>query len=347
MGTKLSRRDFLKLIGLGTTGLAFQSQWGNPESLDYGEYIRITTNKSVSVHHLPWDESRILYQRFRDELIPVYYDVDSTYGPGYNSKWYRIWRGYIHSAHTQKVKTSLNPVLDKVPEDGLLTEITVPYSRSMVYSRMNGWEPLYRLYYQSNHWIIGIDEGPDGEPWYIVEDELDSHIKYFVTASHLRHIPPEEYSPISPEIPPEKKRIEISITMQTLTAYEGDEEVKKVRVSTGLNFHPPDGGISWNTPHGDFNVYSKMPSKHMGDGILTADMDAYELPGVPWVCFFAEHGVATHGTYWHTNYGTVMSHGCVNLTPEDAKWVFRWATPVSKPEGWEARGLGTRVIVQG
>ncbi len=347
MGTKLSRRDFIKLIGLGSSGLAFRSQWGEFDTTDFGNVVRITTQKSVSVYSEPWDESRILYQRLRDELVPVYYEVESRYGPGYNPTWYRVWRGYIHSAYTQKVETSLNPVLYEIPEDGLLTELTVPYSQSMLFSKMNGWEPLYRLYYKTNHWIIGVDEGPDGEPWYIVEDELDSHIKYFVTASHLRHIPPEEYAPISPDVPAEKKRIEVSLAMQTLTAYEGDAEVFKANVSTGLNFTPPDGGLSWNTPQGEFNVYSKMPSKHMGDGVLTADIDAYELPGVPWVCFFAEHGVATHGTYWHTNYGRTMSHGCVNLSPEDALWVFRWTTPASEAEVWEKRGLGTKVIVKG
>ncbi len=86
------------------------------------------------------------------------------------------------------------------------------------------------------------------------------------------------------------------------------------KISSGMpQATPPPGQTSTDTPRGEFNVQSKMPSKHMGDGNLTADLNAYELPGVPWVCFFEpENGVATHGTYWHTNYGTTMSHGCVN-----------------------------------
>jgi lipoprotein-anchoring transpeptidase ErfK/SrfK len=89
-----------------------------------------------------------------------------------------------------------------------------------------------------------------------------------------------------------------------------------------------------------------MASKHMGNGEVTADIDAYELPGVPWTTFFAPHGVALHGTYWHTNYGMMMSHGCVNLRPEESKWIFRWTTPVVQPDTWEQTGYGTLVIVK-
>ena len=345
MKTKLSRRDFLKLITAGSASLAFRSQWGDHNLMDYGNLVRITTLENVSVHSQPWDESRILYQRLRDELVPVYYEVESPHGPGYNPLWYRVWRGYIHSAYTQKVDTVLNPVLNEITETGQLSELTVPFSQSMAFSKLNGWEPVYRLYYKSTHWIIDVSEGPDGEAWYLVEDELDKHLKYFVTASHLRPVTDDELAPISPDVPAHKKHIEISLTHQTMAAFEDGEEVYKSVVATGLNYKPPTG-ISWNTPAGDFNIYSKMPSKHMGDGRFTSDIGAYELPGVPWTCFFAEHGVASHGTYWHTNYGRTMSRGCVNLTPEEAKWFFRWTTPVAAPSDWEKTGLGTRVIVR-
>ena len=89
-----------------------------------------------------------------------------------------------------------------------------------------------------------------------------------------------------------------------------------------------------------------MPSKHMGNGRITDDIAAYELPGVPWVSFFVfETGVAFHGTYWHYNFGRRMSHGCVNMTMEDAKWLYRWALPISEFFEWEHRGLGTQVVV--
>jgi lipoprotein-anchoring transpeptidase ErfK/SrfK len=83
----------------------------------------------------------------------------------------------------------------------------------------------------------------------------------------------------------------------------------------------------------------------MGNGILTSDTNAYELPGVPWVTFFAQHGVAFHGTYWHMNFGTVMSHGCVNMRTDDALWLYRWTVPVIKIEDWDKQGFGTQVTV--
>jgi len=161
----------------------------------------------------------------------------------------------------------------------------------------------------------------------------------------MRVIQPEELAPISPDVPWEAKRIEVNLLDQKLTAYEGDEVVLHTLVSTGIpNMNLP-GQIPTATPKGRFNIEVKMPSKHMGDGDLTDDIFAYELPGVPWNCFFHETGVATHGTYWHQNYGRKMSHGCVNMTPEEAKWLFRWTFPQSLEEIWEQRGFGTTVWV--
>lgn len=109
--------------------------------------------------------------------------------------------------------------------------------------------------------------------------------------------------------------IGINLTTQTLTAYEGNLAVFSTIVSTG----------TWRTPTvtGRFTIQSKYPAVDMsGPG--------YYLPGVPWTMFFYR-GYAIHGTYWHTNFGTPMSHGCVNLTTPDAQWVYNFAsigTPV-------------------
>ena len=79
---------------------------------------------------------------------------------------------------------------------------------------------------------------------------------------------------------------------------------------------------------------------------LTDDTEAYVLPGVPWVSFFEpENGVAFHGTYWHQNYGMPMSHGCINMVSDEAKWLYRWTTPIATPADWEKRGHGTQVTV--
>ena len=60
----------------------------------------------------------------------------------------------------------------------------------------------------------------------------------------------------------------------------------------------------------------------------------YAIQAVPWVQFF-ERGYGLHGAFWHRAFGRVQSHGCVNLPPGDAEWVFRWSSP-RLPEGWTA-----------
>ncbi len=343
MSTRLSRRDFLKLCAAaGLSSLAFRPFSGLDDNSERSDLARVTI-RSVSVHSQASDQSRILFQRFRDELLNVYYEVESEFGPGYNPVWYRIWGGYVHRANLQRVKVKYNPLAEYIPEGGQLAEVTVPYSQALRYSSFAGWQVLYRMYYESVHWVTGIDEGPDGEPWYRLKDEL-LEIEYHVPALHLRMIPPEELTPISPDVPHHKKYIVVNRHTQEMTCYENDEVVMQTRVSTGLPRFP-EGEIPWETPRGEFNIYSKMPSKHMGDGRLTGNPEDYELPGVPWTIFFEQTGVAFHGTYWHQDFGIPRSHGCVNLVTEEAKWLFRWVLPVSEPGDIERRGFGTKVIV--
>jgi hypothetical protein len=83
----------------------------------------------------------------------------------------------------------------------------------------------------------------------------------------------------------------------------------------------------------------------MGDGTLSPDLDAYELIGVPWVSFFHKDGVAFHGTYWHDNFGRMMSHGCVNMRNQDAKWLYRWSAPFAEASDWNRKGIGTVVRI--
>ena len=313
-----------------------------------GDIARVAI-ESVSVYSQPNDKSTILYQRKRDELINIYYEVVSPDGPGYNPLWYRVWRGYVHSAHLERVKMIFNPVLTTFKENvWQLAQVTVPFSQTMRYLPYNKtWDPVYRLYYGSNHWVTGVKEGPDGTPWYIIHDELNE-LEYMAQATHFRLIPSPEFAPLPSTVNPYRKRIEVSISRQELVAFENDVEVFRTNVSTGIpdSRHIP-GLIPTSTPTGEFNVYSKMPSKHMGDGNVTSDIEAYELPGVPWTTFFAPNGVAFHGTYWHKNYGVPMSHGCVNMRTEEALWVYRWTTPACEdPNKVETLGFGTRVIVK-
>lgn len=335
-----SRREFLKLSGLSLSTLAFNPK-NEPNTKKFNpKYVMVGNPKGVSIRKQATDNSVIVYQRYLDDIINVYYDVIGTDGPEYNPLWYRVWGGYVHSANLVEVKYIYNPLQDQVKEGGQLAEVTVPFTRTMFYSGYNGWEPKYRFYYGSVHWVTDIITGPDNQPWYKIKDEL-LKVELAVPAEHLRYIPNSELEPISQDVAPENKRIEISIYQQTLKAYENSTLVMETKISSGVASITDRA-----TPIGRFNIMTKMPSKHMGDGKFTSDIYAYELMGVPWNCFFEmKLGVATHGTYWHNNFGSQMSHGCINMRTSDAKWLYRWTTPVATPDDWSKHGLGTRVDV--
>ncbi|MBN2385910.1 MAG: L,D-transpeptidase [Anaerolineales bacterium] len=345
MKRSLSRRDFLKLGGLALGSLAL-APFDDDSRFEDGELIRVA-NDGVSVHVQPNDEYRIVATWPRDSILHVYETVVAE-TPGYNPVWYRVWGGYMHREHMQQVKVIYNQPLSTVPETGLLGEITVPYSQAYR-TAYNGWQTTYRLYYETVHWVTGIDTGPDGGPWYRILDELDEAI-YYVPAAHVRIIPEAELNPISPDVPHEHKRIEVSLATQTLTCFEYDTPVFETNVSSGRAGLNGPTGEPTSTPRGRFNVQVKMPSKHMGDADLAAEIDDYVLPGVPWVGFFTDRGHAFHGTYWHDNFGVPMSHGCINMRTAEAKWLFRWTLPAAPfddidRQTLDRKGFGTSIYI--
>jgi lipoprotein-anchoring transpeptidase ErfK/SrfK len=108
--------------------------------------------------------------------------------------------------------------------------------------------------------------------------------------------------------------IDVNLSTQTVTAYAGRTAVYTAKASTG----------TWRTPTvvGTYRIYVKYRSAPMsGPG--------YYLPGVPYVMYFYR-GYSLHGTYWHNNFGTPMSHGCVNLSTPDAGWFYNWASVGTK-----------------
>jgi lipoprotein-anchoring transpeptidase ErfK/SrfK len=350
MSRKLSRREFLKLGGLSLGTMAYTPFVPRDRDQDEGNIARVTIHE-VDVRAEPRDGSQIVGKRYRDQLVHIYYELEPPDAPAfYNKLWYRVWGGYLHSSYLQKVKINYNTPLSEIPESGQLAEVTVPYSQSYTFNQYEGWQVEYRLYYETTHWITGLDEGPDGRAWYQVTDELQPW-SYWVPADHLRPVSEEELTPISPDIAAASKRIEIDLAGQSLAAYQDNQVVYQARVSSGIpSSRPTNNNIPSETPKGTFNIYSKMPSKHMGDGRLMKgdlNLDAYELVGVPWTMFFhrLDTGYALHGTYWHNNFGWQMSHGCVNLRNEDAKWLFRWTTPVNYPPEVEKNGFGTQVHI--
>ncbi|MFZ4655998.1 MAG: LysM peptidoglycan-binding domain-containing protein [Caldilineaceae bacterium] len=105
------------------------------------------------------------------------------------------------------------------------------------------------------------------------------------------------------------KRITVNLSNQTLTAWQGDTVVLNTIISSGTAATP--------TVTGSFRIGNKYPAQRMiGPG--------YDIPNVPSVMYFWQ-GYAIHGAYWHNNFGTPMSHGCVHLTPGEASYLYNWA----------------------
>ena len=347
--SSFNRRDALKLGGIALTCLAARPLPDNflsPEELNPYRSGRVSTD-FINVYSGASFSSEAMGKLGRDELLRLLEDIQSESGPAHNPLWYRIKEGFVHSGYIQPVEDHPdNLILQHIPEDGILGLVTVPYTQTMRRYGQGEWEKLYRLYYESTHWITGLIKGPDKEPWYRVKDHRIGY-NYYVTAAHLRPIYPSQYNPIARSVPTEEKEIHVSIEEQKLVAYESGQAVMECTVSTGRPSpkNLPAGMIPTDTPTGSFNIQTKMPSRHMGHGWLTSNIYAYELPGVPWTMVFTEEGVAFHGTYWHNNFGTRMSSGCVNMRNPDALWLFRWANPLYDPSNYYKRETGTRVLV--
>lgn len=151
-----------------------------------------------------------------------------------------------------------------------------------------------------------------------------------------------EYSddgyPVYPAMPTTEKWISVDLSRQRLFAWEGDRLMNSFWVSTGVARTPTVTGV--------FRIWAKIPSQVM-EGGSRAVGDYYYLPNVQWVQYFYQD-YALHGAYWHSNWGRPMSHGCVNLRNQDAKWLYEWASPVNDEWKWyvsEPSNPGTLVIV--
>jgi hypothetical protein len=131
--------------------------------------------------------------------------------------------------------------------------------------------------------------------------------------------------------------IRVDLDRQTLTAYEGDEPVFATLVSSGLPDHA--------TPTGLFRLHAKHVTATMADD--RASDGPYRIEDVPWTMYF-QGSYALHAAFWHDRFGHQRSHGCVNLAPRDARWLFFWTLPVL-PNAWHGVlakvGEGTPVLI--
>ena len=319
LNPQLTRRDFLKLAGAGTLAFALKDlRVDSALAAPPASQGRIALS-GLSLYDAPSFLANKIRAFGKDEVVKITgMEENGDEGNPFNTAWYQVDNeGYIYSGWVMPVETKFNKPVFTIPAAGQLGEITVPFSDTKlapyVYAKRG-----FRFYYGSTHWVQKVVVTREEKSiWYQV---FDFHLKkeFFVPSHDMRIVPPEELSLLSPEVPEEQKHIVVDLAAQMVTAFEGEKLVFSQRASTGAK--------GTETPKGEFRTYHKGASMHMtnqGDALE----NLYNLPGVPWCSFFTGAGNAFHGTYWHNDYGRPRSHGCVNLTSEASKFIFRWTRP--------------------
>lgn len=324
--------------------VSFNELFGNPPMLGRVEGWRLRIVEDTNKY---FEAVRIINYA---DVVPIYGAIRAEpYHPyEHNPIWFDVGEGYIHSSYVVPVREEFHEP-EEIIGKGFWGEITVPTSWQHWVPKLKS-RRYYDLAYGTVYWVKDRKDEEDGRAWYRIVDDLNPKHEWWVQASHVRKHDPSEFKPISPDVPPEEKLIRINIGEQHLTCYEGDLAVFFTKIASGTSFIGEDGKVHhFNTPYGSHWVQRKTPSRHMVGG---QNIDFYDLPGVPWCTFFTPSGAAIHGTYWHNDYGRPRSHGCINVTSDAAKWVYRWVNPYA---GWnddyhwttkEEKALATPVIVE-
>ena len=297
------------------------------------------TLSGIGLYKEPAFKAAKLHAYGRDEIVSITSEVTGEAGNPFNTRWYELnGEGYTYSGWVQPVESKYQRPAFDIPAAGRLGEVTVPYSITRLQPSLwakNG----YRTYFSTTHWVIGVSVNEHEKSiWYEI---YDSHLRktFFVESADMRLVPFDELTALSPEMNG-RKYIHVDTATQSVTAYEDNTAVLAARCSSG--------GKGTKTPLGEFLTYHKGPTIHMTNDGASGAGRGYDLPGVPWVTFFTGTGVSFHGTYWHNDYGNPRSHGCVNLLPEDAKFLYRWTSPLVPPDTQYLHqpGTGTRVEIR-
>ena len=169
--------------------------------------------------------------------------------------------------------------------------------------------PLLYRYDRVN--IYGV-ERVDNYNWYLIS------ANQWVKQTYVGIV---DVSPRPAEVAPDEKWIEVDLYEQTLAAYEGDRMIFATLVSSGLP--------QWETRTGLFRIWEKVLVGKMSG--RENKPDYYYLEDVPWTMYF-DFDIGLHAAYWHDGFGYRHSHGCVNLPPAAAQWLYLWTDPYV-PEG--------------
>lgn len=299
--------------------------------------------QSLSFYEEASTKSTRLHTRQRDQEFEILGEIHAPFS-AHNDLWYQTPLGYVHSAWVLPVRVyAPQPFYEDIGEWGFWGEVAQIYTEARTAPAPTAAR-RYRFYGGSVFRVIGAERDAEGDGWYKVLDDFPpkNHSFQWVSASDLRRIPRTELAPIHPFVG--EKSIHIDLKTQTLVCREGEREVFTTRTATGT------GG---RTPRGEFCVLLKQGSRHMSNRVYPGGPEPtsaiFDLPGVPWVTFFDLIGTAIHGAYWHNDYGVVRSSGCVNVSIDAARWIYRWTYPIGGFEDDFIQStcrVGTPIVVE-
>lgn len=358
MRRNITRRDFLKLSGMGIAGLSslalnpnrsFKFKYfSTPKRLPQfpgSEIIGRIVDPDIKLRSAPVYDPGInneIASLGADTLLEWNREiVGSVYGLN-NQRFVETPQGYVYSSVIQPTRNLPNTPITEMPAGlpGFWAEVTVPYvelaHEGVVASPWLQDHIVYnfppRLYYGQVVWIDQVrttngfaeyrwnEDAPHGYG-YGAYGEL-----FWADGAGLKILTDEDVAPISPDVDPNDKRIEVDLDNQTLSCFEGSTEVFFCRTSSGIKYDFQTGlnNSELATPVGNLLTHWKILSLNMTAGTFQS---GYSTPAVPWSTMISGEGIAIHGAFWHNAFGEKRSHGCINVSPEDAKWIFRWTTP--------------------
>jgi hypothetical protein len=356
MKQKLSRRDFLKLTGAGLGALALNpykshtlETFSSPKRLPQfpgSAIIGRVVDPGIDLRSRPTNDETLntsIAKLNADTLVEWNREVVGRvlYGLS-NQRYVETPQGFIYASVLQPTRNLPNTPISEMPagQQGFWAEVTVPFielaHEGTVASPWLQDHLTYnfppRLYYGQVVWIDQIRTS-NGFVEYRWNEDANGHGYgygaygefFWADGAGLKVLTDADVAPISPDVDPNDKRITANLDSQTLSCFEGNTEVFFCRISSGLKYDA-DGQISNKlaTPVGSLLTHWKIFSINMTAG---NNQSGYSTPAVPWSTSISGDGIAIHGAFWHNAFGEKRSHGCINVTPDDAKWIFRWTTP--------------------
>ena len=286
------------------------------------------------------ENAPVVTNYYEDAVIPWLREVIGPWPWRNNQRWVETPEGYVWGPYVQPVRNEPNQPLKSFPEgsEGMWVEVTVPVVDAVLETspaESSWWRNQIannlppRFYYSQILWVDRIETRNDGNLWYRINERYGNPGDLlWAPAEAFRPISEAELTPISPDV--ENKQIVVDITpsRQTLSCFEEGREVYFCRISSGKQPYPTKESAPGSP---GFNIWRKLHALQMSGG---TNEQGWMIPGIGWVSLFYDNGTAIHSTFWHNNFGEPSSHGCINAAPDDAKWIFRWASPVTPfPKG--------------